>query len=579
MANTSTFKKLLNFFWQGRDKASGMHTDMHPSQQPEGTYRNAYGVSNQSTEEKGGGVYNMAGTIIHGEPPAGTVVRGEHLLEETDRQVLFLTHGGGKSEIGYINLNTRQYTKVLSDDDIEGCSLEFGLHEWIPIISKAMRNGTCIEIHLYWTNGSYYKTINLDRPIIPIKCEDIFLLKCHAAPTPKAFASNTGGRNLEGGINQYVCQFEDNDGNTTNWFQICGPVSIETENNIAGEISKQSVHVVLTNLSPHYHKVNIAVIKTIAGHPSAWLIAKEYYTTNSLEFIHRSTAQQIYQLDLEEILTKKNGYFRGFDIFQFDGQMFPHNLLGERNENWQKMVDEIEIFYRIVGYPLEYAHLGSGLRADEVYGIGIAGNYCDGTRTRVFHKKGRKATGSDLTEVAPGDANCLDCTVPRWKVENTAERTELICDDPGQIGPQDEDIEYDTGNPIYTENPKPTDPLTDDDAAGVPNEDDIKGSGDGYQRQMECICKNLKKVFAIYDFYNSLAFIQLPITTKVMHQHLMSDPVSIATMKCVCEELANQGGANDDDNDDDPVVTCDCCDQCNDGEIDESCDCCRDCNQ
>lgn len=594
MADVSGKKTFWNFFQFMRGKASGMNTDAPISQQPENTYRNAWGVSNQSTEEKGGGLYNGAGMDECAELPEGWMKRGFHFREESDRKIYFLSKGD-QSQIGYVDLKTCKYHKIIDDKDVVDClpgqGLLFGDREWIPIESKYMRNGTCFELHIYWTNGTYYKRLNIDRPLAPIDCDEIYLLQSNVSPVPNAYASETGGYNLEGGVYQYVAQPEDNDGNKTNFFQIGHPISLATPNNAPGERSEQAIHVKLTNLNPDYHKVNLAVIKTVGGHTSAHMLAKLNYSSDSVEFFHRSTTQELYELSIaNDILKKKNGYFRGENLFQYDGRLMPYELLGEENEDWQHIFDQIEVNYRIVGVPLEYAHLVSGMRADENYFLGIRGNYIDGTTSRGFVLKGRKPTAYDLEEINPGDENCLKCTAPRWKVENTAKRTELICDNPEDVGSQDEDINYDTGEPIFVPNPEPQDDLTEDDDPDVL--DDIGKIGDQHKRQMECVCKNMAFTFAMFDIFVRFGAAILTLPERL--RELLSDPVAIATLKCACEELAKQGGADGDDTqgtsgDDDygrnsprsPIGRCPCCADCPQQEIEgrtnEQCPCCDDC--
>lgn len=591
MADVSGIKQFLNRFLFRRGQASGMYSDAPLSQQPEHTYINAWGVSNQSTDEKGGGLYNSAGMDDCAALPEGWLIRGYHFREESDRKIYFLSNGD-KSEIGYVDLKTCKYHKIIDDKDVVDClpgqGLLFGENQWIPIESKYMRNGTCFELHIYWTNGTYYKRLNIDRPLPPIDCDELYLLQANVSPTPDAYASETGGYNLEGGVYQYLAQPEDNDGNKTNFFHIGHPVAIETPNNAPGERSTQAIHVKLTNLNPDYHKVNLAVIKTVGGHTSAHLLAKLNYSSGSVSFLHRSTEQEQGELSIEhDILKKKNGYFRGDNIFQYDGRLMPFELLGEENEDWQQIFDEIEVYYRIVGVPLQYAHLVSGFRADENYFLGIRGNYIDGTTSRGFVVKGRKASASDLEIINPGDQNCLNCAAPRWKVENTAERTELICDNPEDIGAEDENINYDTGEPIFVANPEPEDDITEADDPDVL--DDIGKTGDQHRRQMECICNNMAFTFALFELY-----IRLGVTTiPEKYRELLSDPVAIATLKCTCEEMAKHGGADGDDtisdgSDDygrgsprEPIGKCPCCADCAqqemEGRTDEKCPCCDDC--
>lgn len=576
-----------------------MHTDSNVSMQPENTYRNAWGVRPGSDAERGDGVYNMQGMYDFAAIPEGFIVRGDHYLEESERVVIFSYNPESeKSEIGWISLNTKEYVKCINDDDITGCKLHFGVNEYIPIESKFMWNGTCSEVHIYWTNGSVLKTLNIDRVDIPIECDDLNLLKCHSAPAPKVYVSDNGGIDLESGTRIYFAQFEDDDGNLTNWFLAGQPVSLGSENNKPGERSRASVYVTIDNLSPYYSKVNIAVAKTISGSTSIYEIAKIHYSTNNLTFIDYSVSQQGREIQPNEILVKKNGYFNAYDLFQYDGRLYVYNLLPEENFNWQKHFENVMVNYVIEGVPMEYAHLHSGMRLDEVYGIALRPNYCDGTSSWPVHIKGRRMLAGEGVKVKAGEGNCSECDKPKWQVHNTAFRTEVLCDDPfSGISEMEEKISYEPGLPTYEVTPKPQDPLSQNDADGIMNEDDLKDMDNNNKRALECICKRLIFLFVSFDMaiFNPLQWYAPNIQNKPIW-HLLSDPVAIATARCQCEEMANNGGAseseggnnNDDDDENDsgtPDTPCDCCDSCGgnmgiNGEIetrDGACPCCDRC--
>lgn len=556
----SISRTLRNAFQFLKGRPSGMSTDTHISDQPDNTYRYGIGVRSGSSHERSGGLFNAQGMNLESNLPEGYTKRGHHFLEETDRHIFALfNEGADKSEVGYVNAKTGVYTPWLNDDDIEGGKLGFGMHEWITFVSKFMKNSSCFEVHVYWTNGSYYKTLNMDRIIKPIRYFDILLLHPRAVAAPILNVAKTGGSRMQAGVYYIFAQLADNDNNTTNFFEIQGPVSLESPNNIPGEDSENCIHIRIDNLNREYHKVNIAAVKIIDGAISQWMIAELYYSSDHIEFVYRSQEQEIRPVDMEDILTKNNGYFRGYDLFQYDGRLFPYNLIAEPNPDLQKHIDAMEIGYVIEQWPVELAYLAEGMRGDEVYEIGIKENYIDGTYSGTFHKKGREANRSDLEMIPPGDDNCLSCEVPAWKVRNTAIRTQTLCNDPDEQGDLQEEIVYQPGVPTYTETPKPSEPIKNEDGAGIPNEDTIKNADKQKQQAMECMCKRLAPVFWLYEAYYGQGFVD-PIPFPTMHKEMMSDPVAIVTAWCGCEELTNNGGADDTEADDGDFdcSQCDC---------------------
>lgn len=402
-ANVSQLKDFFNSFSFRKGQASGMYTDSPLSTQPENTYINAWGVSNQSTEEKGGGIYNMAGMESCVKFPAGADKRGEHFLEERNWMVVFL-NVGGKSEIGYWSTDNCEYKKVIDDNDIDGCNLEFGTDEWIPIVSKNMRNGTCNEIHLYWSNGGVYKRLNFDRPCVPIDCDEINLFNCKCVTTPSAVVTKKGGFDLEAGAYQYFAQLQDEDTNVTNWFSISNPVYVGSKNNKAGDLSEHAVNITIEHLDPDYPYVNLGVIKTIGGTPTALAIGRLSYSPNGVTFFHRSKSQYLYDLTIEEVLVKKPGYIRGSDLFQHDRVLYLFNTKGIRDPDLQaRIIESVKVKGKTGRVPMRHAHLFSGNQRDGVYSYFMNLNYCDGRKSRGYH-----IAGSGIMPTTGGE--CLECT-------------------------------------------------------------------------------------------------------------------------------------------------------------------------
>lgn len=470
MANLSDFKPLRNFFRFIRGQASGMHTDSPISQQPENTYRNAWGISNSSTTEKGGGVFNAAGMEQWVKFPEGSDKRGEHFLEERDHMVVFLDIGG-KSEIGYWSTQTLEYKKIIDDSDIVGCTLGFGTKEWIPIVSKSMLNGTCNEIHLYWSNGGKYKTLNIDRPCVPIDCDEINLFNCKCVSTPKAYTTKKGGFDLEAGAYQYFAQLEDEDKNTTNWFSISNPIYVGSKNNRAGDLSEQAVNVVIEHLDPDYPYVNLGCIKTVGGVPTAMALAKLSYSPNGATFFHRSKSQFMYDLTIEEVLVKNPGYIPGYDLHQYDRVLYLFNTVPPRELDMQaRIIANVRGKIKVGRVRMRDAHLFSGMQRDGVYSFGLNYNFCDGRKSRSYH------IACYGTEPTAGDG-CSECADDNYN--STSAATSIIGN------PYENPIKK--GDDVYTPFvPTPLDNLTNDDF-DIPSDDQFippATSGEGN----DCAC-------------------------------------------------------------------------------------------
>lgn len=89
----------------------GLHTDNHPIDQPEGTYRDAYNIVIQ---EQMGVVYNEPGITSTSLLPAGFMPIGSTILPD-GRIVVFLASDAGESEIGIIQTDG-VYETLVNDD-------------------------------------------------------------------------------------------------------------------------------------------------------------------------------------------------------------------------------------------------------------------------------------------------------------------------------------------------------------------------------------------------------------------------------------------------------------------------------
>lgn len=542
-------KKLSNFFTFSRDKPSGMHTDLPISLQPENTYRNAWGISNDSYDERGGGVFTADADELCAKLPAGHILRGAYLLKDKDWHIVFsVTEGGGKSEIGYIDQTTCKYEKCINDDDLDGCKLDFGLKEWIAIEVKYLKNGTCFDVVVYWSVNTFYHRLNistLDKVDRPIPCEELNLVKCHGNGTPTVRVSETGGHNVPAGAYAFCGQYEDEDGNRSNVYSACQFVSVGSPNNIPGERGENSIHVTFRDLHPGYSKLLIYAIKVIDGDTTAWYVGTKYYTTDGIEFIYRSESQDIEEIDINYINIKKNGYPRGYDLIQEDGHLILYNVLGLPNPDWQKYFMGLDVTYVIKGVPLEYAKFHKGLIGGEVYALSAGVNTCDGRRFGGFEITGRDADAYDTATVDGAGASCLECPTQRWQVESTAQQTDVYCDDIWEGSTKEEDIQYDYTPPIFTPNPTKSAPLNNSDGSGVPNEETWSKAQEQQKRQAECMCLSLVKVFMLFAQYDRKWFDVNRALPPPMHVSILSDPVSIVGAYCQCAEMASQGGAEE----------------------------------
>lgn len=415
----------------------GLYMDSHPSMQPDGTYSYALNATKDTLDYVKVGVANEPSTELCFKLEEGFYPVGWGFLEEKNSIVVFsYNEQEGRSQIGIGNLNDCIY-KVLLDDSKLDQKLCFNVGEKIKPQFKNIQ--PCNHVKVYWSANSTYYTFDIDGDLCNLTYDDLLLFQCICAPSVEALVSENGGVDLKNGAYQFVAQLEDADTNVTNWFFISDPVYVGSKDNKAGQRSTNSIYLTIDNLDRRYEKVNIGVITTIGGITTQRKITTEYYDGKKITYVYRGTTGQEEEIDLSEIKDKTNGYIRGKDLIQKDGRLFLFSIVDEFNVSLQRKANAIEVEYITSKVPYKDAEKFQNFMRDETYALAIWPNYCDGTSGEAAHIPGRKPIPYDLEIIPKGaDGNCYECDVPRWKVENTAFRTELFC--PEAISLSENDI-------------------------------------------------------------------------------------------------------------------------------------------
>lgn len=404
-------KHILNTFTEGMVK------DIEPAMLPQGTYIEAWNAVLQNednfnlTNERA----NKLASEFNGE------IVGYMRVPDRNQTIFFVK--GASSAIHIFNHENNTTKKVIEDSDY-GCSWNFDECEWI--LGENKRLQPCNEFILYFSSGCTYYRINVDEVLDPkraanLKCEDFLLFRCVCAPTTQPFVLENAGKDLPAGAYQFSVQLEDKDGNSSNWFFVGEPVYLGSDNNDPAEMSKDGITLSISNLDPKYSRVNVAVVRTVGGATTAYLITKRTYQTDGVTVEYTSTDQHEVDLPLEEILIKKKTYLKGKRLFQKDGRLFLYQLKQEANLNYQRQANDISSKYRVYKVPAEEAWRFKSLLRDEVYAFGIIWEYCDGTYSPVFHIPNNVAKPSGTA------SSCSDCEVPEWLLTSSARRTATYC--------------------------------------------------------------------------------------------------------------------------------------------------------
>lgn len=376
---------------------SGMVYDALTTIAPNSSYKLALNAIDQSREASGFGIVNEEANELVANF-GGQIVGYSH-IDERDSTLIFLYNGS--SELWLFNHETEE-TKFITSDSEHGCTWGFDGCEFLYGEFKAFNS--CSELHVYWSSDCIYHVVNIDemldvdRKAAVIACEDCSyfdVFKATCGPHLSALPVKNSGSTLEAGTYHFAVQFRDNDGNTTNAFDISQPVVVESEDNVAGQVGSNSIRLRMDNLDPKYDEVIIYVIRYVAGVEVVERMTSRGYSDKGMTFDYYGQQGEI--VNITTITNKSKAFLRGQDLIQKDGRMFFYNLKNERNLNYQKYANQIEtewVEYEVSLEMQKKYHFPSLMRG-EVYALGIVWKYNDGTYSDVFHIPGCPTSSSD----------------------------------------------------------------------------------------------------------------------------------------------------------------------------------------
>jgi hypothetical protein len=366
---------------------SGMSSDSLETLSNPDTYRMARNAIHQSREASGFGLVNEESNEMVASF-GGTIV-GHSYIEERNQTLFFVDNGS--SELWLFNHDDNSTTFVCSDAEF-GCTWGFAGCELLYGEFKQFNN--CNELHVYWSSDCIYHVVNIDEMLAParkaavIACEDCTyfdVFKATCGPHMSALPSFNTGSTLEAGVVQFAVQFKDNDGNTSNVFDISQPVYIESEDNTPGQVATMSAKLRIDSLDKTWNDVIIYVVHTVGQITTIRKMPSSAYGDKGFTFEYYGQEGEL--VDVAVLLNKDKAWLRGQDLIQKDGRMFFYNLKNERNLNYQKDANNITVEWVEweVSMEQQLKYNYPSLLRGEVYAIGIVWKYLDGTYSDVFH--------------------------------------------------------------------------------------------------------------------------------------------------------------------------------------------------
>lgn len=374
----------------------GMVQDQLESLSNPETYRMARNAIHESNNASNFGLVNEESNELVAQFDG--VIRGKSHIEERNQTLFFVDNGS--SELWLLNHNDHSVRFVCSDSEF-GCTWGFGNCEFLYGEFKSFN--ACNELHVYWSSECIYHVVNIDEMLDPARkaavksCEDCSyfdVFKATCGPHMSAVPSINAGSTMEAGVVQFAVQFKDNDGNTSNVFDISQPVVIESPDNVAGQIAKSSAKLRIDGLDKTWNDVIIYVIHTVGQVTTIKKMPTASYGDKGFTFEYYGQKGQE-TVDVSVLINKSKAWLRGQDLLQKDGRMFFYNIKNERNLNYQKYANYIEVEwveYEVSMEQQQKYHFPSLMRG-EVYAIGIVWKFLDGTYSPVYHIPGSPGGG------------------------------------------------------------------------------------------------------------------------------------------------------------------------------------------
>lgn len=422
---------------------NGLHTDNHPREQPQDTYRDA---SNLLYD--GFGLVQEIGDINAENLPALSAPKGA-LHMEGEQVLLFMRKGSGAphSEIGIYDINAQTYTTVFTDDAV---SEKLNLGSYVTAEMRVDGQGNRIVYFVDGTNPPRF--IDIDNPPVAAtyRTEDLTLFPSMRDMPSVDFAEVAEhGGSLKEGAYYFAFAYVNEDGTRTNWFYVSQPIPIVSEPMLSTtekieifspdgspktvEITEdefydlfdddgiprsvkdkltEEYHVVkdsgfttkkivlsLSNLDTRFSKLRMAVIRNtevrvlddLPVQSRIVYMGHEPYVTGTLE----------------EILVDRSFYTKANAIRQFDDVLYLGGLTQRQDIGYQKYANNIKLHLvedtSLVTNPFnDSANKGykdllthvkyRGFKRGEVYAFYISWVLKDGSETKAYHIPGRAPT-------------------------------------------------------------------------------------------------------------------------------------------------------------------------------------------
>ena len=433
---TRTLQDIANYTF-----TKGINQDASPDAQPKDTYRAALNVLKESSEGDENYLTSEYSNLDLNIKLPGKILNS-NLIKQLNKWVLFLSN----NEIGVFDGNLNTYTTVYKSP-----CLDFNNY----VESVTYTKTECEDIVIVFWDGKnrvrniniteYLKDPNTDCCINSCDELDLFKVADTCIRLNNVNFIDNAAYAIEAGMYRPFIQYEDSNGNTTNYYIINENIPLVEDNLIFSyeyidgnepKLLNKSIVLNFENLDVLYPYINVGFIKTVGGVSTSFLFKRKQPVTSELTVVYEGDTIFSETIDLAEILVKRAFYLSAKSGLIYNNRLLLAGVNGKKNVDYQQYANDITVKYVTAkininstkGYknPEHVIHHKSWMR-DENYMLGIVLEFEDMSESAVFPLINKKYTpfpefGQPGRPMTNDTALCCTDNRVYWKEVNTAKR-------------------------------------------------------------------------------------------------------------------------------------------------------------
>lgn len=406
---------------------NGINKDLSPINQPDNSYKEALNFVQLSEMGDSFSLTNEKGTVTDCNTiPDGYLICGETVLENS--RIVFLNNPSTtKSQIGEILKNgnyvrlvpSNSFTPSVSDGELQLGTI-IKVENGIDVISRKLFTGDRI---VYWVDNEHpIGYLNIDNPPTEDLLANSRFIPFRQEPVIDSVDLLDAASSVNSGVYQFAFRYVTNEGNILPTSLVSNTIPVGSnasysgrsvplnnrsyEGNYPDENSGKQIQVNVSNIDTSFDELQVIVVyySGLSNTQTVYLwrtFAINNSGTISFNYDGNNNEQE---LTIEDVTNLGISYTTAKCVEQKDNRLFISNLKDDKEKfPIQKIADKIIVKYKIDevlstyqdNYQnVETAYSKKGYMRDEVYSLGLAVLYKDGSRSFAYHIPAYNTTNS-----------------------------------------------------------------------------------------------------------------------------------------------------------------------------------------